>query len=248
MNQLSVGVLAFNRPDTLWQCLRALKYALEHSPVKPHLVALIDRSPNNTVNKTVRMLIEDGPVVFNQILIPNNRLDCNKAEYALFHNCFSSSYNMCLIEDDIVVCNDFFKFVWPALEIYKNNKQVFSICGFSKKANKLDYEESIGILHKCVKLDTFCCYGMAWWRRSWEQVKNNWPTKDEESWDKSVLELVTREQQTSIIPSIARSINIGHYNGRYSGKNSRKFWEDHLAVRWSSDMFMPRNENWQWPI
>jgi len=80
---------------------------------------------------------------------------------------FSKYYTAIILEDDIVVHPQFLEFINQALEIYKNNKQVFSITGYShlKPQNNLN--------NKAYFLKIPSTWGWATWANRWELFSEN---------------------------------------------------------------------------
>ena len=71
-----------------------------------------------------------------------------------------TSENVIVMEDDLVVSNDFLDYMNQGLELYKNNQEVISIHGYMYAIP--------AVLPQTVFLKGADCWGWATWRRGWE--------------------------------------------------------------------------------
>ena len=82
-----------------------------------------------------------------------------------------------VVEDDLVLTANFLSFMNAGLERYENEKEVFSVCGYTNKVRiPKDYTEDA---YFCVRSSS---WGWATWRDRWEQV--DWKLLE---WDKHRL-------------------------------------------------------------
>lgn len=86
-----------------------------------------------------------------------------------FREVFQKYDSFISLEDDIVVSSDFLQYMNNALSYYKNDKHVFSICGF-KAPFKLpeDYKEDV-YFYPCNSP-----WGIATWKDRWEAVNHDY--------------------------------------------------------------------------
>ncbi len=76
-----------------------------------------------------------------------------------------------IIEDDLVVTKNFLSFMNQGLELYKDNKRVFSICGYTNKVTRpANYSYDA---YFCVRSSS---WGWGTWKDRWERV--DWELSD----------------------------------------------------------------------
>lgn len=76
-----------------------------------------------------------------------------------------------IVEDDLIVANNFLSYMNQGLDLYKNNEKVFSVCGYTNKVNRqADYPYDA---YFCVRSSS---WGWATWKDRWESV--DWELKE----------------------------------------------------------------------
>lgn len=93
----------------------------------------------------------------------------HKSILTAFHDVFQVCDSLISLEDDIVVSSDFLQYMNDALTFYREDKRVFSICGF----------KSPFLLPKNYKEDVYFypCnspWGIATWKDRWESVNQDY--------------------------------------------------------------------------
>ena len=115
-----------------------------------------------------------------------------------------------LCEDDILFAKDALKYFEWARDEYKNDKQVFSICGYSRdKATEPEY-------FKIQRNPWFTPWGWATWADRFEDIKAVLAHRlnDHDSWDQ-ITNYAIRKDRNEIRPLLARTQNIGGELGTY---------------------------------
>lgn len=236
-----VGVLACRRPDVLWQTLLRLKTAIDHyGPVR--VVALVDRPPEG-LNERVVAALEHGPVRVDRLIIAERHLDCNGAVHHLLSECFREAERVCLIEEDICVTHDCLTWVAEQLDGCRDDRQVAGVIAFSRDANRKLHSEVKGRLAETRRWPQFGSWGLAMWRRQWDEIKGLFPENPVTSWDYGINEHFKRHDLVTVVPFVSRAENMGFYQGRYcpwrDEKTPMDYWRRDQRLDWTSDMFMP---------
>lgn len=83
-----------------------------------------------------------------------------------------------VVEDDLIVSDDFLQYMNGALEYYKNNPEIGSISAYTYPIDYLkNYSKDIYVIRKGE------CWGWATWKDRWDQV--DWEVKDFNEYKKS---------------------------------------------------------------
>lgn len=161
------------------------------------------------VNKEVVMLAK----AFREprfIHVGQKKLGCNVNTYHALSTGFSEYDQVIALEDDTVPGRDFLRFCEWGLREYRDDKSVFSICGYQRTpADELTETRSV------IREQWFTPWGWATWRDRWDSVRTQWPADDKQvSWD-TVVDKVTRNGRYEIRPLVGRIQNIGGEGGAH---------------------------------
>lgn len=83
-----------------------------------------------------------------------------------------------VVEDDLISAPDFLQYINDALDFYKEDKRIWSICGYTFKMNiPTDYKHDVYLSYRGGS------WGWATWRDRWEKV--DWEVKDYSNFKKN---------------------------------------------------------------
>lgn len=116
-----------------------------------------------------------------------------------------------VLEDDLVVSNNFLEYMNEALEFYKNDTRIWSISGYVPKLDIKNIPKSDVYL-----LPRACSWGWATWSDRWE--KNDWNVKEYE-----------KEKKIKIFKKI---FNLGGEDLFLTLKKQIEFKGNSWAIRW----------------
>ena len=144
------------------------------------------------------------------IHVGQKQLGCNCNTYYALSMGFSEYDQVVALEDDTVPGRDFLRFCEWGLREYRDDKSVFSICGYQRTpAEELPHTSSV------VREQWFTPWGWATWRDRWDSVRTRWPADDRQvSWD-TIVDKVTRAGRYEVRPLVARIQNIGGEGGAH---------------------------------
>lgn len=165
LNKVPVLVLAFNRADHVEQAMQAIR---EYKPERLYLECDGAR-PNKKgeaeavalTRKTMLDLV-DWPCEVKTLFRDKN-LGCANAVYDAISWFFEHEEWGVIIEDDIVVSQDFFKLCEDLLPRYKNESRIMEISA-QNRSNREDIDNSY-IYSQC-----YHCWGWATWADSWKKM------------------------------------------------------------------------------
>ncbi len=168
MNHVDTAVVYFffNRPE---------KTKLSFSPIKsfkPKVLYLVADGPKSELDaeklgqcKEIVRAIDWECEVYE--IYSEHNLTCGVRIISALDEVFSRFERAIIIEDDVVVNDDFFAFCENNLETFANDYSVMQVCGWNPL---VQYEEKIysSFLNKYVSF-----YGWATWRRAWQLLDKN---------------------------------------------------------------------------
>lgn len=144
------------------------------------------------------------------VSVGTRKAGCNLNTYYALSVGFSEYDQVIALEDDTVPGKDFLRFCEWGLREYRDDKSVFSICGYQRTpADELVHTSAV------IREQWFTPWGWATWRDRWDSVRTKWPADDSQvSWD-TVIDKVTRAGRYEIRPLVARIQNIGGEGGAH---------------------------------
>ena len=178
-----IALFCFNRPEHLKKTLDALK---ENSLAKDSILYIFSDGPrsNNELDfdlvNDVRNLISkaDGFKKVNHIISKENRGLANSVISGITQ-LLKNHENVIVLEDDILVSNDFLQFMNDCLVKYKNDASIFSISGYSFKIDKVENAPELNLVKRASS------WGWATWLEVWQKVDWEVPLFDSFMQDKN---------------------------------------------------------------
>lgn len=166
MNQkIPILVLAFNRADHVEQAMHAIReykperLYLECDGARPHKQG--EKEAVDATRKTMLDMVDWRCEV--KTLFREENLGCANAVNDAISWFFKHEEYGCIIEDDIVVSQDFFHLCEDLLIRYKDEPRVMQISA-RNTSSRTD------IPNKYVYAECFHCWGWASWRRAWDKM------------------------------------------------------------------------------
>lgn len=172
MHCAPIILFAFNRPDTLKECVASLLKNDEAKESKlfvfvdgPRKGNLNDQEKVSSVQEYVKSItgFESLHYYFEE---ENHGLASSVIRGV--SEVISQFGKVIVVEDDLLVSPNFLAFTNQGLELYKDKKKVFSICGFTvsiKHPKDYDYDA-----YFCTRSSS---WGWATWKDRWETVDWN---------------------------------------------------------------------------
>ena len=165
MSKIPILVLAFNRPNYL---SRAMATITKYQPDRIYLACDGPR-PNNaedvtTVMKTRQVMVDtiDWPCEVYQLFRETN-LGCAQAPYQAISWFFEHEEYGIIIEDDVIVSQDFFKLCEDLLPRYKDEERIMQI-------SSRNTSQRTDLPNTYVYTQVHHCWGWASWRRAWKKM------------------------------------------------------------------------------
>lgn len=212
-NKLPILILAFNRPDHIEQSMKAIQ---EYKPDRLYLecdgARNTKESEKEAVEATRKKMLEmvTWPCEVKTLFREDN-LGCAKAVYGAISWFFENEEWGVIVEDDVVVGQDFFKLCEDLLPRYKDVEKIMEISAQNHYAQP---NQS----NTYVYTNDFHCWGWASWARAWKHMDmqmKNWPSF---SWWKLV----------KTFDLFRGSMMYYYWGGTYKNVKASTSW----AVRW----------------
>lgn len=246
MSKIPVLVLAFNRADHVREAMKAIR---EYKPDRLYLECdgprLHKASEKAAVEETRKAMIDavDWPCEVKTLFREEN-LGCANAVYGAISWFFDNEKWGVIIEDDVVVGQDFFRLCEDLLPRYEHEERIMEISAEnhypnSKDANRYFYSVD------------FKCWGWATWARAWKRMDmkmTKWPNQSllklvrafgifkgcmmyyywnstyrniekSTSWATRWAFVIFAEDGLCIIPGVNLAVNIGTDCGAHYGKD-----------------------------
>lgn len=165
MNKIPVLVLAFNRPDYVVKVIESIRL------YQPEMLYLACDGPRaekigeaELVYATQKYMLEvvDWPCDAKTLFRKEN-LGCARAVFEAISWFFDHEEYGIIIEDDVIVGQDFFRFCEELLPRYANEDRIMEIAAQNHSMRK-------DIAHTYVYTQTSHCWGWATWRRAWKKM------------------------------------------------------------------------------
>ena len=177
MTAAPVILFAFNRPDLLRSCLKALcdNQEAERTP----LYIYVDGARNDKEAEKVAEVLEVARTAKGFASVKVVSSGTNKGLGASIIAGVSEVMNLhgraIVIEDDLVVTGNFLAYMNQFLDKYEDEKQVFSICGYSLDVNPPESYTA----------DTYFCHRSSSW--GWGSWKDRWESVDWNPSEESII-------------------------------------------------------------
>lgn len=167
-NKIAVLILAFNRPDHV---IKALEPVFVYQPERLYLACDGPRAGKKgeveLVDATQKAMLDsvDWPCDVKTLFRKEN-LGCARAVYEAITWFFEHEEYGVIIEDDVIVGQDFFRFCEELLPRYANEDRIMEISA-ENHSGRIDINNSY------VYTQTSHCWGWATWKRAWKNMDMN---------------------------------------------------------------------------
>lgn len=164
-NKVPILVLAFNRADHVEQAMKAIQ---QYKPDRLYLECDGARpkkqGEKEAVEATRRKMLDmvNWPCEVKTLFRDEN-LGCANAVNDAITWFFKQEQFGCIIEDDIIVSQDFFLLCEDLADRYKDEQRIMQISA-RNTSSRTD------ILNTYVYAECFHCWGWATWRRAWDKM------------------------------------------------------------------------------
>lgn len=174
MPKVPVLVLAFNRADQVEKAMNAIR---EYKPEKLYLECDGPRSNKpgdlQAVEETRKMMLSKVDWICDvKTLFRKDNYGCAKAVNDAINWFFSQEEWGIIIEDDVIVSQDFFKLCEDLLPRYEHEDCVMEISAENHFPNENNYDTYF-------YCQDFYCWGWASWARAWKRMDmkmSKWPS------------------------------------------------------------------------
>lgn len=173
MSKVPVLVLAFNRPESIRMIFEPIR---KYQPDRLYLACDGPRPENDSDEKLVRETQEAMQEAVNwpcevKKLYRGHNLGCTKAVAGAISWFYENEEFGVIVEDDVMMSVDFFKFAEELLPYYQNDSRIMMIGAPNKRHAPL--------ASSTYKFSTYTyIWGWATWRRAWAKMDlemKNWP-------------------------------------------------------------------------
>jgi GNT-I family len=169
-----IVLFCYNRPTHLKKTIESL---LQNELAKDSKIYIFSDGPKpNKKNdkekvEAVRAYL-NRLIGFKEIIISNSTVNKGLANSVIFgvSEVIKQYGRAIVLEDDLMVSNDFLEFMNTGLEFYKNEKKIYSISGYSFLLEKIDLSDEVFLIKRASS------WGWATWVDRWEDV--DWKLKD----------------------------------------------------------------------
>ena len=165
LQKVPVLILAFNRPEHVYKAIMTVQ---AYQPEKLYLACDGPRTgkkgDTELVYATQKCMLEaiDWPCDVKTLFRKEN-LGCAKAVYEAITWFFEQEEYGIIIEDDVIVGLDFFRFCEELLPRYANEDRIMEIAAQNHSMRK-------DIPNTFVYTQTSHCWGWATWKRAWKNM------------------------------------------------------------------------------
>lgn len=209
----AIVLVAHNRPEELQRVLASIKSS-KRQVINELIIAL------QIGNQEVENLCYEIDWIHTRILEKRHASESikkriNQNVFAGIKAAFDDPVNdwVVVIEDDIVVAEDFFRFISEIMERFYADKNFFGVNGFSGLPRQNDTSSQFGRYR----------YGFGWgWalhREKWLSLNQYWSGQEDFHWDQLIEPIV--KTGFVVMPLQSRILNIG-FNERASHTHKKK--------------------------
>ena len=165
ITDVPVAMVFFNRPDTLAKVFESVRAA---HPKKLFLIQDGARPGNKKDEENIAKCREIVENVDWECDVTKDysdvNLGCGKRIFSGITKAFETVDRLIIIEDDIVVTQDFFEFCGELLERYKDDQRIHRISGMCHMG---EYKKSP---YSYAFTNISSCWGWATWKRAWQDM------------------------------------------------------------------------------
>ena len=245
MNSYSplLGVFAYNRPSHF----KRLLISLENFKID-QIILFID-GPKNQVDKVNQLYIVNMAKTSRlnfKIIKRKKNLGLKQSLLNGIDYMAKNSNFFTILEDDIVIYENFFKFHYKNLIKYKNKKNIFSICGFQFKNLEKNYK-----FLSSLQIKYFIPWGWSCWSDKWKNLrksnshlnfetplylKNKLKLNNNNYWSLDLINYCKRNNFEFIYPTVSLLKNIGFDGSGVNSKVSSSFIMSEKKVSSAKDV------------
>jgi glycosyltransferase involved in cell wall biosynthesis len=237
-NRKVITLTASHRPQYLRQVLDALARC---DGVTDYLL-LASLEPGND---EVREIIEQVSFLEIQAVVNARRLGCAPNTFYALRRGFERCNYVIHLEDDTVPAKDALRFFEYCRDAYRNDKQVFTIGGYSACPDSPNISpDSLRGRHRTLtRHKWFNPWGWATWRDRFIEMAQQW---NFHSWDTHLNEVV-RANRYEVTPVLSRFQNIGAEQGAHVPSPEWHRLNQHLDF-WAGMIDIPLEAAWSEPL
>ena len=168
----ALAIFGWKRSEHLRKCLEAVS---RNEPIDTFI--FLDGGYTNEVVEIVIKFCKEQHGRF--LFADKKHRGCAKAIYTGIDKILLSFDSIIVIEDDIIVADNFIEYMLKGLEYYKDKKDVGSLTGYTLIKNPQMYASK-----------RFTCWGWATWKDRWEKFERNIEPLD--NWGDDILPMLDR--------------------------------------------------------
>lgn len=222
---ITIIIIAYNREESLKRILESLKKAY-YDGDRVRLIISIDKSDNDEILHIAHNFSWN----YGEKIIERQSENLGLRKHVIKCGDMTEKYrNIILLEDDLYVSPNFYRYAKNALSFYKSDKRIAGISLYSQK-----YNESASLPFEPIKSngDTFfmqlaSSWGQAWSYQQWSDFKQ-WYLKNistvidetsqlpanivmwpETSWKKYFMKYLVENDKYFVYPYISHTTNFG---------------------------------------
>lgn len=171
MKYAPIVISVYDRLDHLRRCI----HSLQMNPLAVHSELYIISDAAYRLEDIKK--IEEVRKFINSIegfekvhpVFRKSNMGGHKSITTAFQEIFKCSDIIISLEDDIVVSSDFLQYMNDALSYYKNDKRIYSVCGFKAPFELPEYYKEDVFFYPCNSP-----WGIAIWKDRWEAVDHGY--------------------------------------------------------------------------
>jgi len=172
----ALAIFGYNRPDHLRKCLEAVSRN-ELIDTYIFLDGGYTRETYNAADNFFYLVSVEKQVL--GLHACSEHLGCAKNIYRGIDMILTNYDSIIVVEDDIIVADNFIEYMLKGLGVYKDKQDVGSLTGYTLIKNKEIYASKRG-----------CAWGWATWKDRWESFNRNIEPLD--NWGDDILPILDR--------------------------------------------------------
>ena len=236
INKKVITVTLYNRLDYAEQCLTHINNAYGSSNYS--ILVSIDGSDISS-----EMFDLANKLSMSNYCIVEHCINqgCNRNIYNTLNWGFSLSDYVIMVEEDILLARDALQYFEWAAEQYKDDQDVFSVCGYQRQSKQGKGAYSVG------RHPTFYPWGWATWMDRWQGIRNEFQIGYGSrtgfngevisgTWD-VIMKKKLRGNRSTILPEVSRVKNIGEVGAHTPSPEWHR--NKHTVDYWSNDIENP---------
>ena len=166
----ALAIFGYNRPEHLRKCLEAIK---RNKQIDTFI--FLDGGYTQEVLYITRDYKPKDSLVFNRL----EHLGCAESLYMGIDKIMGVYDAIIVLEDDIIIADNFIEYMLEGLEYYKDKQDIGSLTGYTLIKNPKIYASK-----------RFTCWGWSTWKDRWESFNRNIEPLD--NWGNDILPMLDR--------------------------------------------------------